>query len=48
MGGLTYYFGSPASLKDRHRKQDPDSALFGLFQAVQAEQEKLCALYGGC
>lgn len=47
MGGLTYYFGAPASLKDRHRKYDPDSALLGLFQAVQQEQQRLCAQYGG-
>lgn len=46
MGGLTYYFGVPASLKDRHRKYDPDSALFGLFQSVQQEQQRLCAAYG--
>jgi hypothetical protein len=46
MGGLTYYFGVPASLKDRHRKYDPDSALFGLFQSVQQEQARLCAAYG--
>lgn len=46
MGGLTYYFGVPASLKDRHRKLDPDSALFGLFQSVQQEQKRLCAYYG--
>jgi hypothetical protein len=46
MGGLTYYFGVPASLKDRHRKYDPDSALFGLFQSVQQEQARLCAQYG--
>jgi hypothetical protein len=45
-GGLTYYFGADASLKDRHRKQDPDSALFTLFQAVQAEQARICAAYG--
>ena len=46
MGGLTYYFGVPASLKDRHRKYDPDTALFGLFQSVQQEQARLCAAYG--
>ncbi len=46
LGGLTYYFGADATLKDRHRKQDPDSALFSLFQAIQAEQIKLCAQYG--
>jgi hypothetical protein len=46
MGGVTYYFGADASLKDRHRKQDPDSALFSLFQAVQAEQTRICAQYG--
>lgn len=48
MGGITYYFGTDASLKDRHRKQDPAPALFQLFQAVQQEQTRLCALYGGC
>lgn len=47
MGGITYYFGANASLKDRHRRQDPDSALFGLFQSVQQEQARLDALYGG-
>ena len=46
MGGLTYYFGAPASLKDRHRKQDPDSALYSLFRSVQQEQTRLCAAYG--
>lgn len=46
MGGMTYYFGTNASLKDRHRKQDPESALFALFQSVQQEKEKLCAQYG--
>ncbi len=46
LGGLTYYFGADASLKDRHRKQDPDSALFSLFQAVQAEQSRICSQYG--
>lgn len=46
MGGLTYYFGVPASLKDRHRKYDPDSALFGLFQSVQQEQARICAYNG--
>jgi hypothetical protein len=48
MGGITYYFGANASLKDRHRRQDPDSALFSLFQSVQKEQQKLCTQYGGC
>jgi hypothetical protein len=46
MGGLTYYFGVPATLQDRHRKYDPDSALFGLFQSIQQEQAKLCSQYG--
>jgi hypothetical protein len=46
MGGITYYFGSNASLKDRHRKQDPDSALFNLFQSVEQERAKLDAIYG--
>lgn len=47
MGGITYYFGANAHLKDRHRRQDPDSALFGIFQSVQQEQARLEALYGG-
>jgi len=47
MGGLTYYFGTPVSLKDRHRRQDPESALFGILQTVQQEQLKLAAQYGG-
>ncbi len=42
MGGITYYFGPDASLKDRHRKQDPDSALFDLFQAIEAERAGAC------
>jgi hypothetical protein len=46
LGGITYYFGSNASLKDRQRKQDPDAALFELFQSVQAERARLQALYG--
>ncbi|MEQ1752582.1 MAG: hypothetical protein ABL973_00450 [Micropepsaceae bacterium] len=46
MGGITYYFGTDAGLKDRHRRQDPDSALFGLFQTVEAERDALTALYG--
>jgi phage shock protein PspC (stress-responsive transcriptional regulator) len=46
MGGLTYYFGADASLKDRHRKYDPDSALLSLFQKVQQEQQRLCTQYG--
>ena len=36
MGGVTYYFGTDANLMDRHRKQDPDSALFDLFQSIGA------------
>jgi hypothetical protein len=39
MLGATYYFGPNASLKDRHRKQDPDSALFDLLHAVEAACE---------
>ena len=46
MGGLTYYFGSPASLKDRHRRQDPESALFNLFSSVEQEAARLKAAYG--
>ena len=42
MGGLTYYFGPDASLKDRHRKQDPDSALFHLFQSIEQERAGTC------
>jgi hypothetical protein len=42
MGGVTYYFGSDASLKDRHRRQDPDSALFVLFQAVESARANSC------
>lgn len=45
-GGMTYYFGEDANLKDRHRKYDPDSALLQLFQAVQKEQQRLCTQYG--
>jgi len=45
-GGMTYYFGETANLKDRHRKYDPDSALLQLFQAVQQEQQRLCTQYG--
>lgn len=41
--GLTYYFGKPASLKQRHRTQDPDTALQGLFQAVKIEQARIAA-----
>lgn len=40
MGGVTYYFGQEASLKDRHRKQDPDSALLDLLHAVEASCEQ--------
>jgi hypothetical protein len=39
MGGLTVYFGEDATLKDRHRKQDPESALFNLFLGLQAGAE---------
>ncbi|MBL8781426.1 MAG: hypothetical protein JNL06_10870 [Alphaproteobacteria bacterium] len=46
MGGITYYFGANASLKDRHRRQDPNSALIGLLHSVQQEQKRLTALYG--
>jgi hypothetical protein len=48
MAGMTYYFGSPVNLKDRHRKQDPDSALYSLFQSVRQEQARICAAYGTC
>jgi hypothetical protein len=40
MVGFTYYFGPDANLKDRHRKQDPDSALFDLLHAVESSCEE--------
>jgi hypothetical protein len=43
MGGITYYFGANASLKDRHRRQDPNSAMLGLLHSVQREQARLSA-----
>lgn len=46
LGGITYYFGSDASLKDRHRKQDPDSALLNLFLSVEQQRKDLAAFYG--
>lgn len=42
MGGITWYIGSDASLKDRHRRQDPDSALFNLFQTVETVRAGQC------
>ncbi len=42
MGGFTYYFGDDSSLKDRHRRQDPDSALFQLFQTIERERGEQC------
>jgi hypothetical protein len=48
MGGMTYYFGTPVSLKDRHRRQDPDMALYTLFKSVQQEQARICAAYNNC
>lgn len=52
MGGLTYYFGTPVDLVDRHRRQDPESVLLGLMHSVQREQaeiaERLCTQYGKC
>jgi hypothetical protein len=48
MGGITYYFGANASLKDRHRRQDPESAMLGLLHSVQQEQQRLCQQYGDC
>lgn len=39
MAGLTVYFGEDASLKDRHRRQDPDSALANLFLSLGAGAE---------
>jgi hypothetical protein len=50
--GITYYFGPDANLKDRHRKQDPESALLDLLQAVEAtscevpQVQLLAAMYG--
>jgi len=46
MGGITYYFGSNASLKDRHRRQDPESSLLNLFHSVEQERSRLQAIYG--
>jgi hypothetical protein len=46
MGGITYYFGANDSLKNRHRRQDPESALLGLFHSVEKERAKLAAIYG--
>jgi hypothetical protein len=46
LGGITYYFGTDASLKDRHRRQDPELELITLFKQVEQEREKLCAQYG--
>jgi hypothetical protein len=46
LGGISYYFGADASLKDRHRRQDPELELIKLFKAVELEREKLCAQYG--
>jgi hypothetical protein len=46
LGGITYYFGADASLKDRHRRQDPDMELIRLFKQVEQERDKLCAQYG--
>ncbi|MEQ1755687.1 MAG: hypothetical protein ABL973_16320 [Micropepsaceae bacterium] len=48
LGGISYYFGTDASLKDRHRKQDPELELIRLFKAVERERATLCAQYGGC
>lgn len=38
--GVTYYWGHDATLKDRHRKQDPDSALLDLLHSVEAACEQ--------
>jgi hypothetical protein len=38
--------GSKANLKDRHRKQDPESALINLFHSVEQERNRLEAIYG--
>jgi hypothetical protein len=44
LGGIVYYFGPDASLKDRHRKQDPESALFDLLAAVEASCQQAIVL----
>jgi hypothetical protein len=44
--GITYYFGTDASLKDRHRKQDPDSALLMLFKRVEHQRAQGCTADG--
>ena len=46
LGGISYYFGADASLKDRHRKQDPELELLKLFKSVQQERDELCTVYG--
>ena len=46
LGGITYYFGTNASLKDRQRRQDPEMELIRLFKHVEQQREKLCAQYG--
>lgn len=48
LGGISYYFGTDASLKNRHRRQDPELELIKLFKNIEVEREKLCAQYGGC
>ena len=44
--GSTVLFPTMASLKDRHRRQDPELELVTLFKQVEQEREKLCAQYG--
>jgi hypothetical protein len=48
LGGITYYFGADASLKDRHRRQDPELAVDNLLFSVQGKQQQLCTQYGNC
>jgi hypothetical protein len=48
LGGISYYFGTDASLKNRHRRQDPELELIKLFKNIEIEREKLCTQYGGC
>jgi len=39
MGGLTYYFGTPVTLKDRHRRQDPGSSIEDMMRLITAYGE---------
>jgi hypothetical protein len=40
-GGIIYYFGRPHTLKDFHRRSDPDFMLLALFDQLEAEKQRL-------